>query len=214
MPFDESQFAAALVAEMPDAVVYADRDGTIRFWNGGAPRIFGYTAAEAVGRSLDLIIPESLAPDIGRGTARPWRAGRPATALGICWQCRLCAVTGAHSIEFTILPFRRPDGTMSGIAAVMRDVTRPFEETRALPQGVGSMRGVAHKKGPARRCGARGGSAPGRTSAGGALLLGEEASERDGSSAPMLASSRTECGENLNILVIAATFCESIINES
>jgi hypothetical protein len=49
-------------------------------------------------------------------------------------------------------------------------------------------------------------------SAGGALLLGEEASEQSGRSAPMLASSGTECGENLNILVIAATFCETIIN--
>lgn len=44
------------------------------------------------------------------------------------------------SIEFTILPFRGPDGTMSGIAAVMRDVTRRFEETRALRRELEALR--------------------------------------------------------------------------
>ena len=45
---------------MADAVVYADAEGLIRFWNKGAERIFGFAAAEALGRSLDIIIPERL----------------------------------------------------------------------------------------------------------------------------------------------------------
>jgi PAS domain S-box-containing protein len=47
-----------IVEAMPEAVVYSDRDGTIRLWNRGAETIFGYRREEALGRTLDLIIPE------------------------------------------------------------------------------------------------------------------------------------------------------------
>ena len=50
----------AIALQAPDAIIFADRDGAIRFWNRAAERIFGYTAAEAVGQNLDLIIPERL----------------------------------------------------------------------------------------------------------------------------------------------------------
>jgi PAS domain S-box-containing protein len=53
-------FTDRLVRNAPDAIIFADHRGVIRFWNGGAERTFGFTAAEAVGRSLDIIIPESL----------------------------------------------------------------------------------------------------------------------------------------------------------
>ncbi|HEY6431868.1 MAG TPA: PAS domain S-box protein [Acetobacteraceae bacterium] len=133
MPFNESQFAVALVAEMPDAVVYADRDGTIRFWNGGAARIFGYTAAEAVGQSLDLIIPESLRARHWAGYRQTLASGQTRYGTGDLLAVPALRRDGARiSIEFTILPFHGADGAMSGIAAVMRDVTRRFEETRAL----------------------------------------------------------------------------------
>src|SRR5438132_13093885 len=54
------EFAARLVRGCPDAVVYADAPGRIRYWNAAATRIFGYGEAEALGASLDLIIPERL----------------------------------------------------------------------------------------------------------------------------------------------------------
>ena len=74
-----------------------------------------------------------------------------------------------------------------------------------------SQRGVAApKKRPAPKgAGLEGGSAPGRTCAGSALLLGEEASERTSSLAAMLATSRMECGENLNIPTTSATLRET-----
>jgi len=55
-----SQTARALLGSNADAIVATDRDGIIRHWNKGAERIFGHGAAEAVGQSLDLIIPEQL----------------------------------------------------------------------------------------------------------------------------------------------------------
>ena len=54
------QFAERLVYGMSEAIVYADAEGLIRFWNRGATRLFGYAEYEAIGRSLDLIIPERV----------------------------------------------------------------------------------------------------------------------------------------------------------
>src|SRR5690242_1745630 len=50
--------ASRIVTSTPDAVIVADREGVIRLWNGGAEAIFGYSEAEAIGRTLDLIVPE------------------------------------------------------------------------------------------------------------------------------------------------------------
>src|SRR6185437_15315467 len=55
-----TNFADRLIADGPDAVIYADAAGHIRFWNAAATRIFGFTAEEALGQRLDLIIPERL----------------------------------------------------------------------------------------------------------------------------------------------------------
>src|ERR1700722_10269542 len=57
---DLEHFAERLVSGMSEAVVYADADGVIRLWNRGAVRVFGFTETEALGRSLDIIIPEGL----------------------------------------------------------------------------------------------------------------------------------------------------------
>ena len=67
--------AGTILATNSDAVVASDRDGLIRFWNPGAERIFGYSAAEALGQSLDLIIPERL-------RARHWEGYRVVMATG------------------------------------------------------------------------------------------------------------------------------------
>ena len=56
-----------LVNNSPDAILISDPEGIIRFWNSGAERMFGHTTAEAVGQSLDLIIPENLSGRHGMG---------------------------------------------------------------------------------------------------------------------------------------------------
>ena len=50
----------AIVEQAPEAIIFADRDGAIQLWNGGAETVFGHTADEAMGQSLDIIIPERL----------------------------------------------------------------------------------------------------------------------------------------------------------
>ncbi|MCC7041911.1 MAG: PAS domain S-box protein [Burkholderiales bacterium] len=65
-----------LVAGTPDAVIYADREGTIRVWNDGAAAVFGFSAAEALGQNLDLIIPERLRAAHWAGFDRAMETGK------------------------------------------------------------------------------------------------------------------------------------------
>ena len=72
---DISPLAAALLQSTADAVIATDREGAITFWNPGAARIFGHTAEEATGQSLDLIIPENQ-------RARHWAGYREVMKTG------------------------------------------------------------------------------------------------------------------------------------
>jgi PAS domain S-box-containing protein len=64
-----------IVEEMPEAVIFADRQGVVRLWNRGAETMFGYSADEALGQRLDLIIPERFRADTGTATVRSWPPG-------------------------------------------------------------------------------------------------------------------------------------------
>ena len=125
--------AKALLSTRSDAVVAADRDGIIRFWNPGAERIFGHAAADAIGRSLDLIIPERLRRRHWDGFHQTMETGRSRYGEGETLSVPALRRDGATiSVEFTIVPLTSADGRMTGIVAIMRDATKRFEETRAL----------------------------------------------------------------------------------
>jgi PAS domain S-box-containing protein len=66
----------SIVEQLPDAVVFADRDGVIRLWNRGAEALFGYRADEALGASLELIVPPRLRAAHDAGFRRAIDAGR------------------------------------------------------------------------------------------------------------------------------------------
>jgi len=112
-----------------DAIIATDRDGRVRFWNPGATRIFGFDATEATDRSLDLIIPE-------KHRARHWQGFHHAVATGRSRygegeRLSVPAVTkdGLRiSVEFTIRMLRDGGGTVVGMVAILRDVTKRFEE--------------------------------------------------------------------------------------
>ena len=130
---DVADFERGLIANAPDGVLYADQDGVIRFWNAGCHRIFGFTAQEAMGQSLDIIIPEPLRARHWQGYAATMRSGQTRYGAG-----DLLAVPALRkdstriSVEFSIIPFHDPAGTMMGMGAIMRDVTRRFEEMKNL----------------------------------------------------------------------------------
>jgi len=134
----------ALLGAVSDAIVYADREGVIRFWNPGAERLFGFAAAEAEGRSLDLIIPEPQRARHWAGFHKVMESGESRYGHG-----DLLAVPGLRrdgsriSIEFTIVPVHAEDGRMEGMIAILRDVTRRFEEMRALRREIAAQRSGA-----------------------------------------------------------------------
>lgn len=127
--------ADSIVATAGDAVVATDRNGIIQIWNPGAERIFGFPAAEAIGQSLDLIIPEPLRARHWEGFNRVMEAGASRYGDG-----DLLSVPGLRkdgqriSVEFTIVTLKDETGTITGLAAVMRDVTVRFNEIKALKQ--------------------------------------------------------------------------------
>jgi PAS domain S-box-containing protein len=127
--------ADAILTSASDAIVATDRDGIIRVWNPGAERIFGHSADAAIGQSLDLIIPERLRERHWEGFRHVMETGESRYGEG-----DLLSVPGIRkdgqriSLEFTIVPLKNPEGRIEGFAAVMRDVTKRFEEVRALRQ--------------------------------------------------------------------------------
>jgi PAS domain S-box-containing protein len=130
---DVDRFCLTLTREAPDAIIYADAEGVIRFWNRGAERIFGFAEAEALGHSLDIIIPENLRARHWAGYAATMQTGTTRYGAGAILAVPALRKDGKRiSIEFTILPFRDETGRMNGIAAMLRDVTQRFEELRAL----------------------------------------------------------------------------------
>lgn len=128
-----ANLAKALLCSLPDALVYSDSKGMIRFWNAGAQRIFGFTEAEALGQSLDIIIPERLRGRHWDGYERMMATGQsshePHEVLAVP---AVNKAGGTLSIQFTVAPVTGPDGVLAGIVAVLRDVTATFEEIRRL----------------------------------------------------------------------------------
>ncbi|HXD44234.1 MAG TPA: PAS domain S-box protein [Pseudolabrys sp.] len=133
----EDDIARAIVTGEADAVVGCDRDGVIRFWNAGAARIFGFSAGEAVGQSLDIIIPERLRARHWGGWGHTMATGTSRYSGGDTLSVPAQRKDGATiSVEFTITPLRDAAGAIAGLAAVMRDVTARFEELKALRRQV------------------------------------------------------------------------------
>ncbi len=131
--FTRADFGDALVNSIADAVVASDAQGRIVLWNAGAERIFGFSGAEALGQSLDIIIPEQL-------RARHWSGYDAALASGHSHYGAgdLLAVPGLHkdghriSLEFTITMLKDDGGQVRALIAVLRDVTKKFNEMKAL----------------------------------------------------------------------------------
>jgi PAS domain S-box-containing protein len=143
MSFDIGRFAVTLLQSMPDAVVYADAEGVIRFWNEGAERMFGHAASDVLGQSLDVIIPVSLRQRHWDGYGKTMQTGVTRYGAGDLLSVPAIRKDGSRlSIEFTITPFHDDAGKIIGIAAIMRDVTKRFEEMKALRQRARISRSV------------------------------------------------------------------------
>jgi len=128
-----------LIQAMGDAVVVADGEGKIAYWNPAATRIFGSAEDEAMGRPLDLIIPERQRARHNEGYAKT-------VATGITrYGTSLLRVPALHkdgrrlSIAFTVALLSGEDGGVAGVAAVIRDETARFEEDQKLRKRIAEL---------------------------------------------------------------------------
>ena len=123
-----------ILAGSPDAILICDHTGTVQYWNAAAERIFGFAATEAVGASLDLIIPERLRTRHWAGWEKTMRTGVTHYSEG-----QLLAVPATTkdgrliSIEFSIqLVTERSNGQIEWVIAVIRDVTARYAREKEI----------------------------------------------------------------------------------
>ncbi len=128
-----------IVEGTQEAIIFADRVGTIRLWNAGAEAMFGYSTVEAIGQSLDLIVPE-------RQRGRHWEGYHKVMATGVTrYGKELLAVPAVRkdgtriSLEFTIVLLRDEAGVPMGTAALIRDVTARWQQERALKERLAAL---------------------------------------------------------------------------
>ena len=126
-----------------DAIVVSDRDGMIRLWNRAAEAMFGYPAGEAVGQSLDIIIPE-------RFREQHWEGYHKVLETGVTrYGTELLAVPGVRkdgeriSLEFSISILSDEAGERMGFAAILRDVTERWKEQKALRERLADLEAKA-----------------------------------------------------------------------
>jgi len=138
-----------IVEDSPIAILYADRDGKIRFWNAGAEAIFGYTSEEALGESLDLIVPE-------KQKARHWEGWARVMASGVTKYGRDALAVPATkkdgsriSIEFNIVLLRAPTGELLGAAAMVQDVTVRWQQQKEMRARLAALEAKAVEGGKA-----------------------------------------------------------------
>ena len=135
--------AERIVAGADDAIIVADREGVIRLWNAAAERILGFPADQALGATLDLIIPEKHRDVHWRGYDKVMETGQTKYAGSLLAVPALTADGSRISVEFTVNLIFDDNGDVEGIAAIMRDVTERFQEQRALRRELADLRARA-----------------------------------------------------------------------
>jgi PAS domain S-box-containing protein len=131
----------ALIQEAGNAIIVADGEGHILLWNPAAERLFGFTATEAVGDSLDLIIPERFRERHWTGYQTVMQTGQTRYGTQVLRVPALPKDGQRLSIAFTVALLHTPDGDLTGIAAIVRDDTERWQEEQALRRRLAELEG-------------------------------------------------------------------------
>ena len=122
----------AIVEQAADAIIFANRDGAIQVWNRGAELVFGYSAGEVVGNSLDVIIPERLRRAHWEGFHKAIKTGQ--TKYGN----RVLTTRSVHKdgsklyLDLSFALVRDQAGAVTGALAIGRDCTVRYASDSAL----------------------------------------------------------------------------------
>src|SRR5882762_10161714 len=134
-----------LVEAIGDAIVVSDASGTINLWNPAAERLFGFTQAEALGNSLDLIVPERLRERHWAGYGKTMASGETRYGRDVLRVPAVHKDGRALSIAFTVALLYGPRREAIGIVAVIRDETTRYAEERHLRKRITELeRNMAH----------------------------------------------------------------------
>lgn len=128
-----------IVDDAPVAIIFADKDGIIRLWNAGAHSIFGYRADEALGKSLDLIIPEKHQKAHWQGYHAVMNNGVTRFGTQLLKVPALRKDGTRISVEFNIVLVREADGPVLGAAAILTDVTERWQQEKATRQRLAEL---------------------------------------------------------------------------
>lgn len=132
--FQLDSYLQQTLNESQDAILIADREGIIRYWNVGAERILGFTANDAIGQSLDLFIPEKLRGRHWEGYHRVMASGETKYKTGLLSSPGIRKDGSQVSLEFSMVLLHDEQGTMQGCASIMRDVTERWLKEKELKQ--------------------------------------------------------------------------------
>ena len=132
---------AELVRAAGDAIIACDAAGLITLWNPAAQRIFGFTENEALGRSLDLIIPERQRPRHWHGYHETMRTGRTRYSTDVLRVPALHKDGRTLSIAFTVSLLRSAENQPETIVAIIRDETARWAEERDMRRRLAEIEG-------------------------------------------------------------------------
>ncbi len=122
----------SIVEQSPIAIIVGDREGIVRLWNAGAEAMFGWSAEEALGKSMDMMIPEKHRPRHWEGYDRVMGTGVTKYGRNLLAVPALTKDGRRISIEFNVVLLKDAEGRVLGIAASMQDVTARWERDKAL----------------------------------------------------------------------------------
>ena len=122
-----------------DAIIFADKEGIIRLRNSGAEAIFGYSKEEAIGETLDLIVPEKLREKHWEGYRKVMDTGVTKYGSDILAVPALKKDDSRISVEFTIVLLRDDTGKPQGTAAIMRDMTERWQREKELKKRLAEL---------------------------------------------------------------------------
>jgi len=144
-PPDITELSLSLLSSIPEALIFCDLEGKIRHWNAGAERTFGWSAAEALSQSLDLIIPERM-------RKAHWDGFEQAIKRGGVKPGRTSMVTRSQHktkesiyVDMSFEMAKDSSGRLIGSLAVARDCTERFTEEKALRKQLNEL--LASKSG-------------------------------------------------------------------
>lgn len=120
-----------IVEQSPDAIIFADTDGVVRLWNGGAERIFGHASADMIGHPMDVIIPEKLLAAHNNGFHHAMTSGEMKYVNKVLTTRAVHKDGSTMYVDMSFGMVRDADDKILGAMAIARDCTERYNAERA-----------------------------------------------------------------------------------